>query len=127
MNSVFFLRSGLFLLFLGVATGAFGAHGLKQIVTESQAQTWQTATEYLFYHALGLVGLGIWAEHKKRNRLITVSGISLLTGVVLFSGSLYLLVITDIRQLGMITPLGGLLFLLGWLCWLLAAIKHKSA
>ena len=120
MSPVFFLRSGLALMLFGVIAGAFGAHGLQQHLNAAQIETWHTATDYLFYHALGLLGLGIWTENKQPQRLLPVAGILLLLGVVLFSGSLYLMLLTGIRQLAMITPLGGVLFILGWLAWLVA-------
>ncbi len=120
MSSGVFLRSGLALMLFGVIAGAFGAHGLQHYLDPSQIETWHTATDYLFYHALGLLGLGIWSENKQPQRLLAVTGLLLLLGVVLFSGSLYLMLLTGMRQLAMITPIGGVLFILGWLTWLLA-------
>ena len=120
MNPGLWLRAGLVGMLLGVVAGAFGAHALEQHFTSSQIEVWQTATDYLFYHALGLLALGIWSAAKKPNRLLKLSGICFILGVLLFSGSLYLLLLTGIRQLAMITPLGGTLFILGWLGWLLA-------
>ena len=126
MSSGFFLRSGLALMLFGVIAGAFGAHGLQHYLDASQIETWHTATDYLFYHALGLLGLGIWGENKQPHRLLVVTGILLLLGVILFCGSLYLMLLTGIRQLAMITPLGGVLFILGWLTWLVALPSVKQ-
>ncbi|MDJ0834767.1 MAG: DUF423 domain-containing protein [Gammaproteobacteria bacterium] len=122
------LRSGLVLLLCGVILGAFGAHGLAQYLASAQLEVWQTATDYLFYHALGLLGLGIWSEPKTPHRLLKLSGLCLFVGILLFSGSLYLMLLTGVRQLAMITPVGGTLFILGWLAWLLAlpAVKQEE-
>ncbi len=119
------LISGLVLMLLAVMLGAFGAHALKAMLDASQLQIWKTASTYHFYHALGLIGLGIWAERRPAQRLAGWSGWLLTLGVVVFSGSLYLLAVSGLRWLGMITPIGGILFLVGWLCWILAALKQN--
>lgn len=99
---------------LAVALGAFGAHGLKHMVAESAMQTWHTAAQYHFYHALALMIIGILVkDYPKANP----SGWLMLAGMVLFSGSLYVLALTQIKILGAITPFGGACFLLGWF-WL---------
>ena len=118
------LVTGLILMLLAVMLGAFGAHALKSILDASQLQIWKTASNYHFYHALGLIGLGIWAERRPAQRLTGLSGLLLTAGVLVFSGSLYLLAVSGLRWLGMITPIGGVLFLAGWLCWIMAALKH---
>ena len=120
MSAGFFLRAGVVLMLFGVVSGAFGAHALKHYLSAAQIEVWQTATNYLFYHALGLIGLGIWSESKPMRSLYQASGLLLLLGVLLFCGSLYLMLLTGMRQLAMITPIGGLLFILGWLSWLVA-------
>ncbi|MBI3186633.1 MAG: DUF423 domain-containing protein [Gammaproteobacteria bacterium] len=99
---------------LAVALGAFGAHGLKHIAADAAWQTWATAAQYHFYHALALLLIGILVREYPRG---IVAGRFMLAGIVLFSGSLYLLALTQIKILGVITPLGGVCFLLGWL-WL---------
>jgi uncharacterized membrane protein YgdD (TMEM256/DUF423 family) len=99
---------------LAVALGAFGAHGLKHIATEASLQTWHTAAQYHFYHALALLLIGMLVKEYPKAIL---SGRLMLAGIVLFSGSLYALALTQIKILGAITPLGGVCFLLGWL-WL---------
>lgn len=104
--------------FLAVALGAFAAHGLKNILTDSAMQTFKTAADYHFIHALGLMAIGIlYSEFPK----VLPAGWLMLAGIILFSGSLYILSITGIKALGMITPLGGLCFLLAW-GWLAIAV-----
>ena len=100
--------------FLGVALGAFGAHGLEEhLSSNDHLETWQTATLYLFVHTIGLLavtGFGLQNEDQGLH-LVCWFWIG---GVVLFSGSLYILALTNISKLGMITPFGGLCFLIGW-------------
>lgn len=122
-----FLISGLILLLLAVVLGAFGAHALKALISAQQLQVWRTANDYQFYHALGLLGLGIWSSQQTASRWIKLSGYSLLLGVLVFSGSLYAMVISGISWLGMITPLGGILFLLGWMFWLIAVLTQPRS
>ncbi|MDH5485623.1 MAG: DUF423 domain-containing protein [Gammaproteobacteria bacterium] len=100
--------------FLAVALGAFAAHGLQQVVSARALQTFQTGVDYHFMHALGLILIGILAKHWPR---AVISGGLMLAGIVLFSGSLYVLSLSGIKALGMITPFGGLCFLGAWL-WL---------
>lgn len=100
---------------LSVALGAFAAHGLKQHFGEYEIRIWQTAVDYQMYHSLGLILTGLLAHSLSIN--LDKPGWIMLVGIVLFSGSLYLLSLTGIRSLGMITPLGGLCFMLSWL-WL---------
>ena len=128
----FWLTSGAILAGLAVALGAFGAHGLDQVLksvySESDQrviaglkvpaswkylQDFKTAAEYQLTHALALLVVGLLARDHSR-RSLTVAGWSFIGGIVLFSGSLYVLVITGVRVLGAITPLGGVLFLIGW-------------
>ncbi|MBT8041158.1 MAG: DUF423 domain-containing protein [Gammaproteobacteria bacterium] len=106
----------------GVISGAFGAHALEQHVTPERLQTWGKAVDYLFIHALGLILLGVLDAHEPK-KCHRVAGALMLVGIVLFSGSLFVLVLSDIRWLGMITPLGGVSFVAAWLvlggCYLL--------
>jgi uncharacterized membrane protein YgdD (TMEM256/DUF423 family) len=106
---------------LGVALGAFGAHGLKSRVSPDLLAVWQTAVQYHLVHALGLLLIGILVQLMPESALVRQAGWALLAGAVLFSGSLYLLVLTGVRQLGAVTPLGGLAFLAGWALLALAA------
>ena len=113
MSRTFLLWGSIHALF-AVALGAFGAHGLKQFATETALQTWSTAAQYHFYHALAVLIIGILVKDYPKARL---AGQLMLAGIVIFSGSLYVLVLSQIKILGAITPVGGLCFLLGWL-WL---------
>ncbi len=116
-----FLLLGSVNAFLAVALGAFGAHGLKSKVSSELLTTWQTGVLYHLTHALGLILIGVLIQLLPQASLLRTSGWLLLAGVVLFSGSLYLLVLSGIRPLGMITPFGGVAFLVGWLLLAMAA------
>ena len=111
------------LLALAVALGAFGAHGLKSQLSTDMLQTWKTGVEYHFYHALGLLLIGILAVSNP-SELVKWSAILLTAGIVLFSGSLYALAISGIKWLGAITPLGGLSFIAGWVLLFLTVWKR---
>lgn len=100
--------------FLAVGLGAFGAHGLKQVLTEQTLQTWHTAVQYHFFHALGLLTIALLVDKMPG---ATVVGWIMFAGIVLFSGSLYVLSLSGMKMLGIITPFGGLCFLAAWL-WL---------
>ncbi|MBL7000784.1 MAG: DUF423 domain-containing protein [Gammaproteobacteria bacterium] len=127
MNPRVFLVSGLGLMIAAVLLGAFGAHALKAMLNEHQIQLWKTASDYHFYHALGLILLGLWSHKNILTRLEIAAGICLLLGVLIFSGSLYLLAISGISKLGMLTPFGGLLFIAGWSLWLVSALRRHPA
>ena len=99
---------------LAVMRGAFGAHGLKAHLTEHALATYQTAVDYHFIHALGLLIIGSIAQRIK-TKGINISAILLLVGTMIFCGSLYLLSITGLRWMGAITPIGGLAFIIGWI------------
>lgn len=96
--------------FIGVAMGAFGAHGLKHLLSEHYLDIYKTAVSYQMWHALLLAMIALLPEHK----WLSWAAYSLIAGILLFSGSLYALTILNISWLGMITPLGGLAFLAGW-------------
>ncbi len=113
-------------MMLAVMLGAFGAHAIENIVAPDRMQTWQTASEYHFYHALGLIGLGIYYRNTLLDKWARLSGWLLITGLVLFCGSLYLLVLSGITGLGMITPFGGLSFIAAWLSWLISVLSNTS-
>ena len=100
---------------LAILFGAFGAHGLKEILTESQLHTYQTATEYLMYHSLALLGIAAMWHQKPANKGMGLAVLIMLLGVLLFAGSLYLLLFTSMGWLVWLTPLGGVLLALGWL------------
>ncbi len=106
--------------FVGVAMGAFGAHGLKNVLSEYQLDIYKTAVSYQMWHTL-LLGL---IASQPAQKPLQWAGWLTITGIVLFSGSLYLLAIANIRWLGMITPIGGMAFLLAWA--LLAWVAFKT-
>ena len=103
---------------LAVALGAFGAHGLADRVTPERLETFKTGVQYHMMHALALLVVS-WAASQWPGWSVQMAGYLFLAGLVLFSGSLYLLVLTDTRWLGAITPLGGVAFIAGWalLAW----------
>jgi uncharacterized membrane protein YgdD (TMEM256/DUF423 family) len=108
---------------LAVMFGAFGAHALKGRLDDYALGVFQTAVQYHFYHSLALLAVGILALSQPQTALLKSSGWLFLIGILVFSGSLYLLSITGMRWLGAVTPLGGLAFIAGWAC--LAATGWK--
>ena len=112
------------LLALAVAIGAFGAHGLKSQISSEMLQIYKTGVEYHFYHALGLLLIGVLAAFMP-SVFAKWSAILLFTGIVLFSGSLYVLAITGIKWLGAITPFGGLSFIAGWILLFIGVWKGE--
>ena len=128
MNKKIIITASLFGM-LAVITGAFGAHGLKVLITAPQLEVWHTAVQYHFYHVFALLFLSTFARFK--NNLIAISYYFFTFGIILFSGSLYLLACRDLlgwswlHIMGPITPIGGLLFILGWLILALAAFRNK--
>lgn len=119
-----FVMLGSLSALIGVGLGAFGAHGLKTRVAPEMLVVWQTGVHYHLIHALGLVLIGILCHLMPEASLLRAAGWMLLLGTVLFSGSLYLMVLSGIRGLGIITPFGGIAFLIGWLLLICAAWKH---
>lgn len=111
------LLTGTFAMALGVVLGAFGAHGLKDKLEPNLLAAWQTGVEYHMVHALGLVLVGILVHQWPDLRGIRTAGWLMLVGILLFSGSLYVMALTGIRGLGAITPLGGTAFIAAWV-WL---------
>lgn len=122
-----FIALGTALAGLGVILGAFGAHKLKEIAPESVA-TFQTGVQYQMYHAFGLILAGIIFE-KIAGKYMIWSGYSFLLGILLFSGSLYALTLlkatgkVGLGGLGIITPIGGLFFIVGWLLFFISVLK----
>jgi uncharacterized membrane protein YgdD (TMEM256/DUF423 family) len=116
----FFLITGSLLGALSVALGAFGAHSLKKIVSPEAVATFETGVRYQFYHTFALLIIGILYE-KFTNKWLVWAGNSFLVGMLLFSGSLYVLSLLNssenvgLRKIGIITPFGGLFFIAGWL------------
>jgi uncharacterized membrane protein YgdD (TMEM256/DUF423 family) len=126
MNAIakLFLSIGSISGALAVMLGAFGAHGLKDKLSEKMLANYMTGVEYHFYHTLALLIVGVIALHYPTKQL-TASGWAFTIGILTFSGSLYVMALTGITKLGAITPIGGLFFIIGWI--LLAAAVLKSA
>lgn len=114
---------------LAVIFGAFGAHSLKKIISSESLAIWQKGVEYQFYHTFALLYLSTFARYK--HKLINYAFVLFVAGIVLFSGSLYILALKDAFQLsfaniiGPITPIGGVCFIFGWVFLFLAALKDK--
>lgn len=115
-----FLMLAAFFGFTGVALGAFAAHGLKNRLTPEYLAIFHTGVTYQLVHTLALLGVALLATQIP-GRLMTWAGASFAIGILLFSGSLYVLTLTGVSKLGIITPFGGLAFLVGWFCLGLAA------
>lgn len=108
-----------------VGIGAFGAHGLKEILTETgRVETFETAVKYHFYHSLAIFLIGILALVTPEWKKLSTAAILMTVGILIFSGSLYVLSLTGITWLGAITPLGGIAFIAGWILVFLAASKN---
>lgn len=107
-------------MLLDVALGAFGAHGLKVRLSADSLAIWETAARYHAYHALALFAVA-WLATRDPHKFVFWAGCCFVGGIVIFSGSLYALAVTGMRKLGALTPLGGLLLMLGWLFLLLPA------
>jgi uncharacterized membrane protein YgdD (TMEM256/DUF423 family) len=118
-----FLVLGCSAALLAVALGAFGAHALKTRIAPELMAVYRTGVEYHFYHALGLILAGLAAFHLPESACLRSAGWAMLAGIVLFSGSLYLLALTGLPWLGAVTPVGGVAFLAGWLLFALAALR----
>ncbi|HEU0109559.1 MAG TPA: DUF423 domain-containing protein [Flavisolibacter sp.] len=123
-----FLSIGAILGGLAVALGAFGAHGLKKIVSPETVATYQTGVQYQMYHALALLIIGVLSE-RYMSSFVNYAGLFFLAGIVCFSGSLYLIVSMQAMNkvipgaIGIITPIGGLFFIIGWILLLAGIIK----
>lgn len=113
-------------LFVAVGAGAFGAHGLKRILSPEMLVVWQTAVTYQMVHALGLLAVALLGV-RFGSPALSAAGVLMIVGIVMFSGSLYLLALTGMRWLGPITPLGGAAFLAAWLLVAWAAWRGQPA
>lgn len=122
MQSLFLLLGAAFAL-TGVALGAFGAHGLKAIISPDMLDVYKTGVTYQMWHALGLILIALIQQQSPNQKLLHWAGWLMTGGIVLFSGSLYWLALLNIKWLGMITPFGGLGLLGAWLCVVLFAVK----
>ncbi|MCF6250985.1 MAG: DUF423 domain-containing protein [Methylococcaceae bacterium] len=123
MRSVFLFLSAVCGV-VGVAVGAFGAHGLKAILSPEMLAVYKTGVDYQMWHALALGLIAVFRQQATESELLKWAGWLMFSGIVLFSGSLYLLAVFNMKWLGMITPLGGLSFILAWL--LVAVFAFQS-
>jgi uncharacterized membrane protein YgdD (TMEM256/DUF423 family) len=108
----------------GVALGAFGAHGLRSLLSPEMLAVYETGVRYQMFHGLALLALG-WAAERWHGRLIALAGWLFVLGIVVFSGTLYLLTLTGMRWLGAVTPVGGCLLILAWLCLAVASVRGR--
>ena len=120
---IFIMLASTFLL-LGVGAGAFGAHALSDMLKASGREaTFETAVRYQMYHALGLLVVALLTNHLSATNWLIWAGWLMVVGIIIFSGSLYLLVFTDIGLFGAITPIGGVAFIAAWGCVFMAALR----
>lgn len=108
---------------LAVMLGAFGAHGLKKTITPEMLEIFKTGVQYQFYHTIALLAVGILMSFNQ-SKALKWSANLFMAGIILFSGSLYLLAISGIKAFGAITPLGGIAFITGWILLAVHSIKH---
>jgi uncharacterized membrane protein YgdD (TMEM256/DUF423 family) len=111
--------------FVGVALGAFAAHGLKARLAPDMLAVFETAARYQMYHVFALCATA-WGWARWQHRIFAAAGWMFVAGIVIFSGSLYVLALTGMEWLGAITPFGGIAFLTGWLCLAIGALRAKS-
>ena len=124
MNSNTWLIAGIFFAAAAVGIGAFGAHGLRDtLAATGRAENFETGVKYQMYHALALIAVALWAQRANPAASITCIGVCFAAGIVIFSGSLYILSVTNVTKWGMVTPIGGVLFLVGWGLWAWQAIR----
>ena len=121
-----FLFLGAMCGFLGVTMGAFGAHSLKTMISPELLAVYQTGVTYQMWHAFGLIAIALMQQHDAQSKLLKWSGSLMFLGIILFSGSLYLLAILDLPALGKITPLGGVSFLIEWSLLIIFSGKKQS-
>lgn len=120
-----FVGLGAICAFLGVGLGAFGAHALKAVLTAEMLAVYQTGISYQMWHSVGLLLIGLLHRQHPGSKLILWAGWLMFIGILLFSGSLYLLVMLASPKFGMITPIGGVCFLLAWFLVCLSAYNNK--
>jgi uncharacterized membrane protein YgdD (TMEM256/DUF423 family) len=121
------LLIGIVFAAAGVGIGAFGAHGLKDtLAATGRADNFETGVKYQMYHALALIAVALWAQSLRPEPTITWIGACFAAGIVIFSGSLYILAVTNVTKWGMITPIGGVLLLVGWGLWAWKVLKNTG-
>lgn len=126
MNSKNLLISGSLFMALAVGFGAFGAHIVQDMLTPDRFEVYKTAVEYHFYHAIGLLIVGLVSQRMESTTWFARSGYCMIAGILIFSGSLYILTLTDTSWLGAVTPLGGFAFILGWFFLILGVLKQPE-
>ncbi len=126
MNSKNLLISGSLFMALAVGFGAFGAHIVQDMLTPDRFEVYKTAVEYHFYHAIGLLIVGLVSQRMESTTWFARSGYCMIAGILIFSGSLYILTLTDTSWLGAVTPLGGFAFILGWFFLILGVLKQSE-
>ncbi|MEQ1518491.1 MAG: DUF423 domain-containing protein [Usitatibacteraceae bacterium] len=125
-NAKYVLIAGAMLAFLGVALGAFGAHALKARLAPDLLAVYQTGVQYHLIHALGIVLLGVVVQLLPTSKLLSAAAWLMVAGVLVFSGSLYVLSVTGLRFFGAITPFGGLALLAAWLLFAIGVAKSAA-
>jgi uncharacterized membrane protein YgdD (TMEM256/DUF423 family) len=123
MKNQTILLAGAIFMALAVLLGAFGAHALKKVLSPDMLVIYKTGVEYQFYHALGLLLIGLIGFHIE-SKYLRWSGLFISIGIIIFSGSLYVLTLSGIKALGAITPIGGLSFVAGWIFLAVALWKR---
>ncbi len=118
-----FIFMGSIIMALSVAIGAFGAHGLEGRLTERMMKNFQTGVQYHMIHGIGLLVVGLVALKLTSSSMLNGAGWSFLIGIILFSGSLYVMALTGVTKLGAITPIGGLAFIIGWVLLAVAVMR----
>jgi len=127
MNFRTTIITGSVFMALAVAFSAFGAHIVESMLTPDRFDVYQTAVQYHFYHALGLLLIGAISQHLSDSSWLRWSSILLTVGIIIFSGSLYLLTLTDTGWLGAITPIGGVAFIGGWISLAVGVSKSSDS
>lgn len=110
---------------LSVAAGAFATHALKPTLSDRALEIFETAARYQMYHAIALLLVALLLSRSESQSALLATGWAFIVGIIIFSGSLYALSLTDIKILGAITPLGGAAFIVGWLCLAYAGLSFK--
>lgn len=122
-----FLTVGAFLGLTAVIIGAFGAHGLENTLTTHALARYNTGVDYQFYHVAVILIISLFDKlQPMKSRLLHYSGVAFIIGIIVFSGSLYLYALTGISKFGMITPIGGLAFIVGWLLLIVYGLKKEQ-
>lgn len=119
-----FIIIGAINAMMSVGLGAFGAHALEGKIEPRYLDVWQTAVSYQMFHSLGIIAIGIISGNVPASALLTWSGWIMTVGIIIFSGSLYILSTSGIKILGAITPIGGVAFIVSWLLLIIFAVKY---